>query len=616
MTLSQRGFLLASLLCSALACLPFLAGLPGAFVLDDIRNIVENSGLRLQSLAPGAIAEAAFSPQPGSTTRFIPMLTFALDYYRAGGLDPATFKTTSIAVHLLTVLALIGLLFELLKASGWPAARARWGALIMALAWAMHPLQVSSVLYVVQRMQTLATLFIVLALLAYLQARRAQMQGRAGRTGWIVTGLLWVLAIGCKEDAVLLPAYLLALELTVLQFRAADAGLARRLRRGYATAVVLGAAAYLLVVLPHYWSWDDYPRRDFSSPERLLTQGRVLCLYLWQILVPLPSHMPFYYDGLHPSQGLLQPWTTLPALLALLTLVAVAWRVRHRRPLFSLGILLFFAGHFVTSNVIALELAFEHRNHFPLIGIVIAASDLLVVAAQRLRIRPPGQAAIVIVLLASLAGAATLRARSWDAGVALATTSTRLAPDSIRAWNSLCVEWYDLGGGPKTSNPYLGKAIPACRKAAAMAPDSVASLTNVITFKSLQGSATKTDWDAYLTHLRQVPMNGENVSTMWALIGSVREGIPLDHDGVLSAIDIICNRVQFGATDYAAIGVFILDQTDQPDRAYPYLERAARLGLDPGFSRQLAGYLVRKGRTDWADRLFSTLPPSDRVEPR
>ena len=78
MTLSHRGFLLASLFCAALACIVFLPGLPGGFVLDDIRNIVENTGLHLQSLQPSAVVEAAYSPQPGSTTRFIPMLTFAL----------------------------------------------------------------------------------------------------------------------------------------------------------------------------------------------------------------------------------------------------------------------------------------------------------------------------------------------------------------------------------------------------------------------------------------------------------------------------------------------------------------------------------------------------------
>src|SRR5690606_20760975 len=120
----------------------------------------------------------------------------------------------------------------------------------------------------------------------------------------------------------------------------------------------------------------------FSSIERLLTQGRVLCMYLWQALLPLPSHLPFYYDWLQPSRSVLQPWTTLPAWLLLFALLGMAWRLRLRRPLFALGVLLFFCGHFVTSNVIALELAFEHRNHFPLVGIVLAVGDLLALAAS------------------------------------------------------------------------------------------------------------------------------------------------------------------------------------------------------------------------------------------
>src|SRR5690606_25448236 len=123
-----------------------------------------------------------------------------------------------------------------------------------------------------------------------------------------------------------------------------------------------GLAAYLFLVVPYFWSTDGYGGdRDFSTLERLLTQPRVLCLYLWQILVPLPGHMPFYYDWLQPSRGLLQPWTTLPAIAALLALLGTAWRLRTRWPLFSLGVLLFFAAHFITSNVIGVELAFEHR---------------------------------------------------------------------------------------------------------------------------------------------------------------------------------------------------------------------------------------------------------------
>src|SRR5690606_31762751 len=258
-------------------------------------------------------------------------------------------------------------------------------------------------LYIVQRMQTLATLFVLLAMWAYLKARLAQLEGRAGRTGLILAGLLWAIALGCKEDAVLVPAYLLAMELTVLRFGAADAPLSRALKRGFLLATLGGAALYVFLVVPYFWSWEAFEGRDYSSIERLLTQGRVLCLYLWQMLVPLPASMTFHYDWLEPSRGLLAPWTTLAALLLLGALLAAALVLRRRRPRFSLGVLLFFAGHFVTSNVLGLELAFEHRNHFPLIGVVLAMGDLLATAARRLGLRAVVAAPACVMLLAALA---------------------------------------------------------------------------------------------------------------------------------------------------------------------------------------------------------------------
>lgn len=606
MTLPHRGFLLSLLLGATLTCLLFLPGLPGGFILDDIFNIVENPGIRLQSLSPDAVLHAAFGNQFGGATRVLPTLTFALDYFRGNGLDPATFKITNIAIHGLTTVVLAWFLRDVLRVANTIPAQARWAALAMALVWAVHPLQVSSVLYVVQRMQTLETLFILLALWVYLKARLAQLEGRPGRTGWILAGLLWAIALGCKEDAVLLPAYLLALELTVLRFRAADPGLARKLQRGYLWMTVLGTVVFLLVVVPHFWSWDAYPRRDFSSYERLLTQGRVLCLYLWQMVFPLPSHMPFFYDWIQPSRGLLQPWTTLPAFMVLSALLASAWRFRHRRPLFALGILLFFFGHFVTSNVIGLELAFEHRNHFPLIGIVLATGDLLALATSRLQLHATSTIVACSLLLAALASATIFRARSWDSNLDLALTSTQLAPTSSRAWQTLCVTYYELGGGRRPDNPNLGKAIAACEQGAEVAKDSITSLTNVIVFKAIQGTLAQDDWDRYLDRLRHATMTPESASRIWVILDQVRNGISMDQDQVLEAIDTFNRRAPFRAIESTAIGYYILGHTRQPDRAYPYFAHAVKTTADPSFAEGIIEDLRKEGYPEWADQLQAT----------
>jgi len=612
MTLTHRGFLLASLLCAASVCALFLPGLPGDFVFDDSHNIVQNTGIQLQSLNPAALLDILFSTQFGGATRVVPTLTFALDYFRGDGLDPATFKTTNIAIHALTTLVLAWFLRSVLLVAGTTPVRARWMALAMALAWAAHPLQVSSVLYVVQRMQTLETLFMVLALCSYLKARHAQMAGRPGRTGWMLAGLLWVVAFGCKEDAILLPAYTLALELTVLRFRAGDPVLAQKMKRGYLIMALLGAAAFALVVVPHYWSWDAYPNRNFSSLERLVTQGRVLCMYLWEILLPLPSHMPFYYDWFQPSRGLLHPWTTLPALLFLFALLASAWRLRHARPLFALGVLLFFAGHFVTSNVIGLELAFEHRNHFPLIGVVLAVGDLLALTAGRFKVSTTNIVAACVVLLMTLGGTTIVRSRSWDSGFELAQTSTRLAPGSARAWNTLCVSYFELGGGAKADNPNLDKAIAACGEGAAVANDSITSLTNIMAFKAIQGSVTEADWDRYLAHVRRVTMTPENSNTIWVLLNQVRNGSHLDENHVLETIDIFNQRAPFKAIESAAMGYFILGHTRQPARAYSYFARAVETTTDPSFAEGIAEDLRKEGHPGWAGKLEALATERDR----
>ncbi len=129
-------------------------------------------------------------------------------------------------------------------------------------------------------------------------------------------------------------------------------------------------------------------------------------MYLGQILLPLPSHMPFNYDQLTISRTLIEPLTTLPALLAVIALLAWAGLWRTRRPVFACGVLLFFAGHLLTSTIIPVEMAFEHRNHLPLIGVLLALADLVAAGWQRLHARRdlPIVFTTVIVALVAVAG--------------------------------------------------------------------------------------------------------------------------------------------------------------------------------------------------------------------
>lgn len=590
------------MLCALVLTCMFLPGLGGGFIFDDRPNIEQNFALHLTELTVEGLMTASYSFQPGHGSRALPMLSFALDHWRGGGLDPRVFKVTNLVIHALTAFALALLLRRLLMFAKWPARRAAAVSLVVAGLWTLHPLQVSSVLYVVQRMQTLGTLFIVLALWAYLVARQAQIDGSRSSPHLILAGLFSALALASKEDALLLPLYTLALELTVLRFRAARPTLVLALRRGYLAMAVAGLSLYLLVLLPHYWSWGDYPGRTFSSFERLLTQGRVLVMYLGQIMLPLPDRLSFFYDTLPISRGLLDPPSTLPAWGLIAVLLALAWRWREKQPIFAFGVLLFFAGHAMTSNVLNLEMAFEHRNHLPLVGALLALVSLCVMAAERLQLRPPLLAGAITIALIALSSATLIKAHAWGEPLRFAQYSVEIAPDSERAWLALGGTYADLGRF-KASSPYLQKAIEACQFGARQI-DSALLLSNIVIYKTIKGDVTTQDWRRFHERLAHVPMTLQNRDAVWTMIRNARHGVPMDERGVLGTMEIVSRRATFSYDENLQLASYAFNDTEYPDEALPYLKRAMEHAPpnDPLIAQTLS-QLEAAGRNDWVQQL-------------
>lgn len=611
--ISPVRFVVAASLLALLSCVVFYHGLGGGFVLDDLPNIVENTSVHLRRIDAEALLYAAYSFQPGGGSRPLAMLSFALDYWR-GGLDPQVFKFTNLVIHALTVVALACFFRAVLVAAAWPVRSAQGAALLLAGIWAVHPLQVSSVLYVVQRMQTLATLWMVLGLYTYFRARLAQIEGGPSRTWWGSAVLCWGLAFLCKEDSALLPAYTWALEITVLGFRAKDGRVSRLLRKVYGTGVLVGAALFLLVVVPHYWHWDAYPGRDFSSYERLLTQGRVLAMYLGQILAPIPASLPFYYDGLEPSRSLLQPLTTLPALLLIIAMVVLAWRMRRRRPLFALGAFVFLIGHFVSSNVIPLELAFEHRNHFPLIGVVLAFGDLFAWAFASVRVIRPYTVPVAAGALLVYGGLCASRVHAWAEPLRFAQESVAYAPYSVRARLVLCTKYFDLSGSRKDS-PYFDLAIRTCEDGGGL-PDGVTLLHNVVIYKSIKGTVNQADWDRFLASLRTATMSAQNKKIVWVTINNAtRKNPPLDEAGVLETIEIVASRAQLSANDYLRMAEFILNESSRQELGYKYLVSAVNVAPanDPDILKMLS-QLDEAGYGDWVGKLRQLLRDQGKLD--
>ena len=578
----------------------FLPGINGAFVLDDITNIIVNNNLYINNLNVDDLIFAALSFHDGHGERALPMLSFALDYWRAGSMDASTFKATNIFIHAITTFVLALFLRRLLLLAKWTPRNAAWGALAVTFIWAVHPLQVSSVLYIVQRMQTMATLFIVLSLWSYLLMRQHQIAGGRGRVQGVFVIVFWLLGLACKEDAVLLPVYALLLELTILHFKAGQTVVVRGLKQCYTLIVVLGVLAFFLLFVPRYSCWGEVCwYRDFNSFERLLTQGRVLVMYMGQIILPLPDRLPFIYDGYPVSRSFWQPWTTLPAWLVIFGLITWAWCWRHIRPVFAFGILLFFAGHFVSSNVILLEMVFEHRNHLPLIGAVLALSDLVLLICQRFGWGTSVIASIFIVISVLLASSSTYRIYIWGDSIRLGQNMTKKVPSSVRAWAEYSSAYNDKYRSTKDKKYLIG--------AIAVAEESLNHINspimvgNMVIYKTVLGTAQEQDWQRFYQSLKGNSSQSQKNSMVNFLFDNYLRGTDVDEQDLIKSMEII--EKQGYVVDYLDVAnkVYI---SKRSDRAIIFFKKFVEVSSndDPSVQKLLQG-LAGSSHKEWVEEL-------------
>jgi tetratricopeptide (TPR) repeat protein len=437
------GGVIAALVLSGLAYLP---GLSGPYVLDDITNLLTNDYIRLQALSPDDLYRSAYSSKAGPLERPIAMLSFALNYYFAGGFDNSLpFKLTNLVIHVinsLLVFWLAHLLFTQLARiapshNGWIKPDRQ--ALILlpgsvALLWALNPIQLTTVLYVVQRMVGLAALFTLLGLICYLIGRARILEGRRGGILIAGSGLLGfgLLGVFSKENAVLLVPWVLMLELVLFRNELPVSRWRTLTPLAKYLIILLGVVALVgtLGWIIHHAS-PDYALRRFNMGERLLTEARVLWFYILLILVPRLDAMGLSHDDIVISTSLLTPWTTLPSLLGILGLLAFAIASWVRRPLTTIGILWFLIGHSLESTFFAFEIAYEHRNYLPSIGVILVLIDLLGIYAQRFQNKRVWLAVPVLAIL--FCGATYSRSLGWSDFDSLARFEAGHHPDSPRA---------------------------------------------------------------------------------------------------------------------------------------------------------------------------------------
>lgn len=400
------AYALAMLLLATATVLVYAAGLHGPFLMDDYDAIWPLAAAERELSWWETLRNAPYHIRNRWLSNFSLLLTQAAS---GSPLPPRAFayKLGNLLVHLATAGAAALLARQLARQWGASATRAAWVAVLAASLFALHPLLVSTVLYPVQRMAQLATLFALLAVWAYVRWR-ARIETASPREH--VIGIAMVLgytalAVLSKENGVLAPLLILAVELTAFRWPAKDTEARGRFEAGFGLAC---AAPLMLGAVLLGLRWESmmagYAGRDFTLAERVMTQLHVLADYLGHILWPRIGGMGLYRDDFAVTHAL--DASTLALGLACAAGVALAVWQRRAWPALALGWLWFLAAHALESTVLPLELVFEHRNYLALFGPALALAWTI----TTLKSRPVA----IVVAAAALVALGTQTARRSD----------------------------------------------------------------------------------------------------------------------------------------------------------------------------------------------------------
>jgi tetratricopeptide (TPR) repeat protein len=334
----------------------------------------------------------------------------------AVSLDPTAFHVASVACHLTNA----WLCFVLARRL---TGRAR-SALVAALVFALHPLQVESVAWISELRGLSSGLFALLALNALVLARRAPGRTFASPRQLLAASALAVAcAMACKPSAVVLPLVALALERTVLETPWRPA--------------LLQAAGFAVLTLP--FALLTRSLQGLSAVwqpawwQRPFVAGDALAFYLFKTFAPLDLCADY---GRTPRAVLSHPWGYL-AWTVPLGVFAFCYANRRRRPLGWLGALLFVVFLLPTLGLVpfsfqAYSTVADRYAYLALFGVGLAFAEVTEqLRSNKLAMRL-GAAALVGLALASFQ-----QSRFWLDSSALLRHVLDVNPDAAFAYNNL-----------------------------------------------------------------------------------------------------------------------------------------------------------------------------------
>ncbi|MFZ3072637.1 MAG: hypothetical protein WA162_05290 [Thermodesulfobacteriota bacterium] len=362
-----------------------------SFHFDDTPNIVENYKIRSLGNLPEIL-----KGQRGFT-----MATFALNY-AVGGLNVIGYHVVNISIHAVAAVLAYFFVFLTLGSLTEDETWAKRIAAYSALLFAVHPVQTQSVTYIVQRMESLSSLFYLAALLFFIKSARCSDSGKRIAL-YAGVAIAYVLGFMSKEIAITLPAIALLYDYYFIA-KGEVKGIFARVPV-YAILAILSVIFIVVFIAPMGGFGDlseessglagsapsaGFGVKSITPLEYLFTQFNVIVYYIALLLAPINQNldydfpvsrglfeMPVVKEGTILNIPILPPIVSLVILLAIVA-VAVWLFLRYKKTgdaralVISFFVFWFFIILAPTSSFVPIiDVIFEHRLYLASLGFFV-----------------------------------------------------------------------------------------------------------------------------------------------------------------------------------------------------------------------------------------------------
>lgn len=339
--------------------------------------------------------------------------------------------------------------------------RNRTLALCTALIFLTHPIQVETVVYVNSLGDSLSVFFMFASIYLYLKYRLSKQSALMSRFYYLSVAL-FPLALLSKESGILLPCFIGICDFIILNpQRSFLQRIVIILRSIWPFALLAAVYILLRATKLNFVNTFNFYNEDteFTSNPwlRLINFFQVLQIYFGLIFFPYDLRVERL---LEVPKTFFQPAVAFGSVV-FSGLVAAAFVNWKKRPVITFGILWFFIGLILTSNLfVAINaLVYEHFLYVPIIGIALVIVWLSIQYAQKHGLQKTFIKAFILIIIV-YCGWSVKRVFEWRTAIGFYENLIKYSPNSYRVINNLGMEYADKGIQDKAEATYL-KAITA-----------------------------------------------------------------------------------------------------------------------------------------------------------